>query len=100
MIRYNAKGEYNVPFGRYQHLNTSLITQRHSVLLNKAKVYNADYTSIFEMANEDDFMFLSHSFQSITIRHGVESYVFVVLVFEIAAEGNHGGIVGSQIESR
>ncbi|MBD5501387.1 MAG: Dam family site-specific DNA-(adenine-N6)-methyltransferase, partial [Lachnospiraceae bacterium] len=29
MIRYNAYGEYNVPFGRYRNLNTQLITAEH-----------------------------------------------------------------------
>ena len=32
MIRYNAKGEFNVPFGRYPHFNTDLISPAHSEL--------------------------------------------------------------------
>ena len=49
MIRYNAKGEFNVPFGRYQHLNTSLVSQEHSNLLSNTKIYNKDYKEIFDM---------------------------------------------------
>ena len=37
MIRYNNNGEYNVPFGRYPNLNTRLITQQHSDLLQGAE---------------------------------------------------------------
>lgn len=58
MIRYNAKGEFNVPFGRYANLNTSLVTASHSKLLSNTEIYNFDYQSIFEMAEENDFMFL------------------------------------------
>lgn len=58
MIRYNSKGEFNVPYGRYANLNTSLVTKAHSQLLFNAEIYNCDYKNIFEMAKEDDFMFL------------------------------------------
>ena len=33
MIRYNSKGEFNVPYGRYANLNTSLVTNAHNNLL-------------------------------------------------------------------
>jgi len=55
MIRYNSKGEFNVPYGRYSNLNTTLVTENHSKLLSKAKIYNVDYRHIFELAKEDDF---------------------------------------------
>lgn len=58
MIRYNSKGEFNVPYGRYANLNTSLVTKAHSRLLANTEIYNCDYKNIFEMAEEDDFMFL------------------------------------------
>jgi DNA adenine methylase len=52
MIRYNAKGEFNVPYGRYANLNTSLVTKAHSKLLAKTEIYNLDYSEIFKMADE------------------------------------------------
>ena len=58
MICYNGNGEYNVPFGRYPNLNTKLVTQEHSDLLNRAKLFNVDYSEIFEMIEPDDFIFL------------------------------------------
>ncbi|MGI6427051.1 MAG: DNA adenine methylase [Natronincolaceae bacterium] len=58
MIRYNKKGEYNVPYGRYKNFNTKLITDEHHKLLTRTKVYNTDFEEIFKMAKPDDFMFL------------------------------------------
>lgn len=58
MIRYNKKGEYNVPFGRYKNFNTKRITEAHYQLLQKTLLFNKDYSHIFQMAHEDDFMFL------------------------------------------
>ena len=58
MIRYNNSGEYNVPFGRYPNLNTQLVTEQHSRLLQKAELYSCDYSKIFDMADKDDFIFL------------------------------------------
>ena len=38
MLRFNAAGEYNVPFGRYPNLNTQLVTEAPSRLLQNAKL--------------------------------------------------------------
>jgi len=70
MIRYNAKGEFNVPYGRYANLNTSLVTQSHSKLLAKTEIYNLDYSEIFKMATEDDFMFLDPPYDCIFSDYG------------------------------
>lgn len=70
MIRYNAKGEFNVPYGRYANLNTSLVTQAHSKLLANAEIYNLDYKNIFEMAEEDDFMFLDPPYDCVFSDYG------------------------------
>lgn len=70
MIRYNAKGEFNVPYGRYANLNTSLVTSSHSKLLSNAKIYNFDYSDIFKMATEDDFMFLDPPYDCVFSDYG------------------------------
>jgi DNA adenine methylase len=58
MIRHNSDGGYNVPFGRYPHFNTKKVTKGHSELLKGAGLLCGDYSRIFSMATEKDFMFL------------------------------------------
>ena len=70
MIRYNNNGEYNVPFGRYPNLNTHLITQQHSDLLQNAELFNLDYSAIFDMAEADDFIFLDPPYDCIFNDYG------------------------------
>ena len=74
MIRYNAKGEFNVPFGRYRNLNTQLVTQAHSNLLKTADIHSEDYSKIFEQANEDDFVFLDPPYDCVFSDYGNEEY--------------------------
>lgn len=70
MIRYNNNGEYNVPFGRYPNFNTRLITQQHSDLLQRTELFNLDYSHIFNMARDDDFMFLDPPYDCIFNDYG------------------------------
>lgn len=74
MIRYNARGEFNVPFGRYANLNTSGVTQQHRDLLASAEILNNDYRQIFAIAEEDDFMFLDPPYDCIFSDYGNEEY--------------------------
>lgn len=70
MIRYNSKGEYNVPFGRYKHFNTKTITEKHSLLLQNSELFCTDYKDLFEMASPDDFMFLDPPYDTIFNDYG------------------------------
>ena len=74
MIRYNAKGEFNVPFGRYQHLNTSLVSQEHSNLLSHTHIFNKDYKDIFDMTKDNDFVFLDPPYDCVFSDYGNEEY--------------------------
>lgn len=74
MIRYNANGEYNVPFGRYKNFNTKLISDAHYKLLQKAEIYNSDYSQIFDMAEGDDFIFLDPPYDCIFSDYGNDNY--------------------------
>lgn len=74
MIRYNSKGELNVPFERYTHLNTALVTKNHSDLLAKAEIYNTDYKDIFDLAQPDDFIFLDPPYDCVFSDYGNEEY--------------------------
>lgn len=70
MIRYNSSGEYNVPFGRYRHLNANAVTQAHSELLRRATVLCADYRDLFQQAEGEDFMFLDPPYDCIFNDYG------------------------------
>ena len=74
MIRYNAHGEFNVPFGRYKHLNTSSVTLSHSNLLQRAEIFNTDYSNIFNLCREDDFVFLDPPYDCVFSDYGNEEY--------------------------
>jgi len=70
MIRHNAKGEFNVPYGRYVRLNTSLVTKNHSTLLAKSEIYNVDYKEILKITTKDDFVFLDPPYDCIFSDYG------------------------------
>ena len=74
MIRYNANGDYNVPYGRYKNFNTKLITDKHHELLKRTKIYNQDYSKIFNMAENKDFIFLDPPYDCIFSDYGNETY--------------------------
>ena len=74
MIRYNARGEFNVPFGRYTHLNTQAVSLSHSQLLKRADIHNCDYSDIFNMCDKDDFVFLDPPYDCIFSDYGNEEY--------------------------
>lgn len=70
MIRFNAKGEYNVSFGRYKSFNTQVITPEHFELIKSAHIMSGDYSKVFEMATEKDFMFLDPPYDCIFNDYG------------------------------
>lgn len=74
MIRYNAKGEFNVPFGRYMHLNTKSVTLSHSKLLQRAEIFNTDYSEVFNMCKDDDFVFLDPPYDCVFSDYGNVEY--------------------------
>ena len=74
MIRHNSKGEFNVPYGRYANLNTSLVTESHNKLLSRTEIYNLNYPDIFKMATTDDFMFLDPPYDCIFSDYGNAEY--------------------------
>lgn len=59
-----------MPFGRYPNLNTKLVTQQHSELLNRAELFNLDYNEIFNMAETDDFVFLDPPYDCVFNDYG------------------------------
>lgn len=74
MIRFNSKGEFNVPYGRYKTFNTALLTEAHSLLLRSAEIHNRDYSEIFELATPEDFMFLDPPYDCVFSDYGNDEY--------------------------
>lgn len=75
MIRFNANGEFNVPYGRYKNFNTALITEQHHQLLSRTEIHNEDYRNIFNLAEPDDFIFLDPPYDCIFSDYGNKEYV-------------------------
>lgn len=70
MIRFNAKGHFNVPFGRYENFNTKLITREHSELLKRTEILCADYEVSFRRAGPNDFMYLDPPYDCVFNDYG------------------------------
>lgn len=70
MIRYNGKGEFNVPYGRYKTLGIGNVTEAHSLLLHRSAIFNLDYGKIFEMLEPDDFVFLDPPYDCVFSDYG------------------------------
>lgn len=70
MIRYNAQGQYNVPFGRYKHFRVDTITQEHSNLLQNAQILHLDFEDVFALAQPNDFMFLDPPYDCVFHDYG------------------------------
>lgn len=74
MIRYNKKGEFNVPFGRYRTFNPNLITNEHHTLLKQTQIHNNSYENIFEKAGKKDFIFLDPPYDCTFNEYGNEVF--------------------------
>ena len=75
MIRYNREGKYNVPYGRYKNFNTELVSENHSELLKRSEIYCEDYKKIFDMSDEDDFIFLDPPYDCVFSNYGNKEMV-------------------------
>lgn len=70
MLRFNSKGEFNVPFGRYKNFNTKFVSEAHSELLKKAEITNTDYSDVFNRCTANDFIFLDPPYDCIFTDYG------------------------------
>lgn len=70
MLRFNAQGHFNVPFGRYEHFNTKLVTREHACLLQRTEVLCSDYEESFKRAGQNDFMYLDPPYDCIFNDYG------------------------------
>ena len=66
MLRYNKKGEFNIPYGRYKTCNFELLKdKRYEELLKRTTILNQDYKEIFKKYNNsDNFIFIDQPYDS------------------------------------
>ena len=57
MERYNAKGEFNVPFGHYKKMSCNL-TSDHHTFLSKCNIRQGSFVDLFDDITADDFVFI------------------------------------------
>lgn len=74
MIRYNANGDFNVPYGRYKYLNTQKVSRNHSELLKRSEILNTDYKDVFNLCTADDFVFLDPPYDCCFSDYGNAEY--------------------------
>jgi DNA adenine methylase len=66
MLRYNKKGEFNIPYGRYKTYNFEDIKNKeYEILLKKTKILNTDFEYVFKNHNnKENFMFIDPPYDS------------------------------------
>ncbi len=59
MLRYNQKGEFNIPFGRYKTYDIEVLRRAaYREVLSKADIVLGDFSETISRAKEGDFIFL------------------------------------------
>ena len=66
MLRYNKKGEFNIPFGRYKTYNfEEVMNEEYEKLLKRTEIFNNSFEKIFNEYNDsNNFMFLDPPYDS------------------------------------
>jgi DNA adenine methylase len=76
MLRYNKKGHFNVPFGRYKTYNYEiLLDKQYNRILRNTIILNTDVSEVFDMFNDtDNFVFLDPPYDSVFSNYGFCNY--------------------------
>tara|TARA_B100000963_G_scaffold341880_1_gene342091 strand:+ start:1751 stop:2554 length:804 start_codon:yes stop_codon:yes gene_type:complete len=76
MLRYNKKGEFNIPYGRYKTLDYSdMLNKDYETLLKRTEIENKNFTYLFDNYNdENNFMFLDPPYDSEFTDYGYCSF--------------------------
>jgi len=72
MLRYNSKGKFNIPFGRYKTYNIEeLIDPNYCQVFNGTTIVNWDFKDVFAKYNSpDNFVFLDPPYDSTFKNYG------------------------------
>lgn len=76
MLRYNLKGKFNVPFGRYKNINyNDLLDENYYNLLKTTKIYNKDFEYVLnKYNNENNFCFIDQPYDTIFNNYGYNNF--------------------------
>lgn len=76
MLRYNNKGEFNIPYGCYKHYNFEDINNKeYEKIFKHTEILNKDFKFIFDNYNsKDNFMFLDPPYDSDFTDYGYCSF--------------------------
>lgn len=66
MLRYNNKGEFNIPYGRYKtYKYDEILKPEYENLLKRTEIFNSSFELLFDKFNsEHNFMFLDPPYDS------------------------------------
>ena len=76
MLRYNKKGKFNIPYGRYKTMNCEILKNAdYEKLLKNTEISCKDFSEIFDKYNsEKNFMFLDPPYDSKFTDYGYCSF--------------------------
>ena len=76
MLRYNKKGKFNIPYGRYKTYKFEEIkNEKYYNLLSNTEIFNKSFEYVFENYNdENNFMFLDPPYDSEFTDYGYCSF--------------------------
>jgi DNA adenine methylase len=76
MLRYNSKGKFNIPYGRYKTYNFEEIkNNKYEELLKRTNISNTSFEDIFnQYDDEENFMFLDPPYDSEFTDYGYCSF--------------------------
>jgi DNA adenine methylase len=72
MNRFNAKGEYNVPFGWYKKLRSFDLTNEVKNLIDNTEFKNLDFEDALRDVKEGDFVFLDPPYTTVFNKYSPE----------------------------
>jgi DNA adenine methylase len=72
MNRFNAKGEYNVPFGWYKKLRSFDLTDEVKNLIDNTEFKNSDFEDALSNVQKGDFVFLDPPYTTVFNKYSPE----------------------------
>ena len=76
MLRYNSKGKFNIPWGKYKKVNFSeLLNENYVNLLQRTEIMEGDYTKVFEkFPGSENFYFIDQPYDSVFNDYGFDNF--------------------------